>query len=270
MFIPPITCPACSRTARPGEEGFQDSNTEIHCACGQTIPDASVDQRILSTNIFARLGATANHVQYGSVAFPVGRSLDVTFSDPFEVVPVPFLTPQAPILVGTKHVGPKGMLVLSSAAGSEKLGDDPVRVSWLAFGLRDVASLPTWWIIFFGAVTHAMNGLYKAALLDYAAAFEAFLEQILRQKLKAKFGPELAEYLLRRAWRIEERAKDLLELATGHRLAERDDVYQPWLRDVKEPRDHLIHGKPLSVSEKHSEAAHSASFQAIRWTESVA
>lgn len=270
MFLPPVECPSCGRTARPGEGEFQCTHTEIHCGCGAVIANESMDQRILSSNVFVRLGAASNHIQRGNIDIQPGRTHEIKFAEPFDVVSQPFLTPGGPIVVSDHFLTPSGLIVVSSTMGGEKPGDDPVRVNWLVYGLKGVDSLPTWRVLFYGAITHSMNGLYKPAVLDYAAAFEAFLDSLLNERLAAKYGTELARYLLKRAWRIEDRVKDVLELAIGHKLTEREDVYQPWFNHVKEPRDRLIHGDAGAVSKDNAESAHSAAYQAIRWTESLA
>jgi len=273
-FIPPLTCSNCGHSARPGEEGFGLSDTEVICKCGNRFTDRSSDQRVLSSNVFVRLGALSNHSEHGSAATPIGRARLVTFATPFDFVGRVYLTPIGfPFIAKEYFENSRGMLVLTSRVdGEAPLQEMPtsVQFNWMVYGLRDIDSLPSWQVLFYGATTHAVAGLFKAALLDYAVAFEAYLESFLAKRLTEKYGDALSQYLMRRAWRVEERSKDLLDLATGHRLTERDDVYQPWFEHVKGPRDRLAHGDRLTVGASATELAHSAVFQAIRWIESIA
>lgn len=162
------------------------------------------------------------------------------------------------------------MLILSAVPSGCPVPTIPVRVHWAVYGLVDLNLLPNWYVQFFAAMTQIETGLYKAALFDYAAAFEVFLESRLDVHLTARYGAQLSEYLMKRIWRIEDRCKDLMELAIGRRFTERADVYQPWDRDVREPRNRLAHGERFEVTREMAEAAHSAVYQGIRWIESVA
>jgi len=73
----------------------------------------------------------------------------------------------------------------------------------------------------------------------------------------------MADYLLKKTWRIEERVKELLEQACGVRLTERQDVYQPWDKYVREPRNKLSHGEQIVVDEAAAENAHQATWQVL-------
>jgi len=161
------------------------------------------------------------------------------------------------------------MLIL--AGRYEVDGNTPkaVAVSWSVYGLISIADLPAWFIQFYAAATHLVNGLYKPALLDYAVAFELFLESFLRMKLTARFGTIHAEYLLRKGWRVEDRCKDILQLATGHRMTDRNDVFQPWDIFVRRPRNELAHGQRIDIDNIAVESAHQATYQAIRWIETL-
>jgi hypothetical protein len=142
-------------------------------------------------------------------------------------------------------------------------------VTWSVYGLVDIDILPSWYVQFYAAVTQLAGKLYKAALWDYAIAFEVFLGEFLAHHLTTKYGTAMSEYILRRSWRVEDRCKEVLELAIGHRLRERDDVYLPWDQKVRKPRDGLLHGERVTVDEEAAEQAHQAVYQAIRWVESV-
>jgi hypothetical protein len=162
------------------------------------------------------------------------------------------------------------MTVLSSIWEGHEVEKLPVEVAWTVEGLRNIDCLPNWYVLFYGAVTNALSKLFKPALLDYATAFEAFLEEFLLKALTAQYDSDRVDILMRRFWRVEERCKDLLYIATGHRLTERPDIYDPWVKYVqKRPRNLLMHGENLPVDSDAIENAHQAVYQAIRWIEEI-
>jgi hypothetical protein len=275
MYIEPIECKQCGRKGRPGEKGFRSSShgtrDDVHCDCGSDFQvEPAHDQRILSGNAFVRLSAASNHEEEGVVTLAPGKATKVVFAKPFDFPCKAFLTPQGgPMLVKELTIRKDGMTLLSSVFPNE-IGDaSEQQVSWLVHGLVDIDKLPTWYVHFYSAITHAENGFCKPALLDYAVAFETFVETFLEESLRQTYGSQVAEYLLRRTWHIEDRVKELLELATGHRLSEREDVYQPWDKHVRRPRNDLSHGLPVSVNEKAVETAHQAVYQALRWIQDM-
>lgn len=277
MFIEPITCSRCGRTGRPAEQGFQSSTdvngVVVHCQCGETMTlrgDEARDQQMLSTNTFARLSAASNHTESGTVRISPGHVHDVTFAKPFDFPCRAFLTPNALVALKEAFLTGERMQILSSVLPSHQSVPDPVEVSWLVFGLVDVDSLPTWYVHFYGALTQLENGLYKPALIDYAVAFETFTEAFLANRLARQVGEQVARYLLHRTSRIEDRVKDLIELAIGVRLSSRADVYQPWDKHVRTPRNRLAHGARIAIDRDAANRAHAASYQAIRWIQTQA
>jgi hypothetical protein len=163
-----------------------------------------------------------------------------------------------------------GLSILSSVFKEHCLSEqNPFSINWMVFGLVDIHLLPSWHVQFYSAYTHLLNGLYKPALLDYAIAFEIFLATYLRERLQKVCGNAAAEYVLKKTWKIEERAKGLLKLACGQPLSERDDVYQPWDEHVRGPRNEISHGEPVTIDEASAKKAHDATWQAIRWIKAL-
>lgn len=274
MFIEPIECNICHRKGRPGADFHSSSGPEgykLHCECGNKIELLDPkDQCVLSENIFVRLGALSNHSEGGFVQVMPGSSMVVTFTRPFEYPCRVFLTPKGhtPIYAKEAFIENDKMLILVGAHPDSANSPMTVEVFWTVYGLVSIDSLPTWYVHFYSAVTQLANGLFKPALIDYATSFEVFVESYLNQRLAKRFGAAVSDHLLRKTWRIDERCKELLELATGHRLTERDDVYSPWDRHVRVPRNNLSHGAQISVNRTSAEDAHQATCQAIRWIQS--
>jgi hypothetical protein len=275
MFIQPIECDRCHRKGDSG--GIQISSQlgvdRAHCQCGSTF-EVSSDQLVLSANEFSRLRILSNHTEYGTVAATPGISTKVTFKRPFEFACRAYVTPVVPdgflVLFREHFLQKDSMLVLNSVLREEHLKPvNPISFNWHVFGLVEINMLPAWYLQYYSALTHLINGLFKPALLDYGTAFELFLETFLRKRLTASVGQRMTDYLLEKAWRIDERIKDLLEQVCGQRLTARLDVYQPWDEYVRKPRNELSHGKKLGVDEPAAERAHQATWQTIKWIESL-
>ncbi len=262
MFIPLIKCPTCGHTGRPGEVNFNSTSGSeghfVHCSCGTS--------------------------ESGKVGLSVGRSAEIKFSRKFDVIGetilVPYGTEGFGFYVKELYVGRDKMRILSSiwtTGETVQMGIDPaatipvqpVEVGWSVCGLVDTDRLPTWRLHFYSAIIQHRNGLYRPSLLDYAVSFEVFLEAFLREKLTAKLGETTSDYLVRKVWRVEERAKELLELSSGKRFSDRSDVYQPWDEDVRQIRNRLSHGEIIPLSHADVEKAHQAVYQAIRWVSAL-
>jgi hypothetical protein len=245
-----------------------------HCRCGNKF-EVSSDQLVLSSSPFLRLLVLSNHTEYGSVAATPGISTKVVFKRPFEFACRAYVTPVVPdgfpVLVREHFLQKDSMLILTSVLRQEHLKPvNPISLNWTVYGLVETDMLPAWRIQYYSALTHLINSFFKPALLDYAIAFELFLEDFLRKRLTASVGQSMTDYLLENAWRINDRVKDLMEQACGQPLSARPDVYQPWDEYVRKPRNELSHGKQLVVGELAAERAHQATWQAIKWIESVA
>lgn len=273
MFIELIKCAHCGTKGRPGTEFHLSIDGSLHrlrCDCGHAfdLPDP-LDQCILSDNIFVRLGALSNQREGGFVTVPAGGTAKVVFRRAFDFACRAFLTPLGNQLTYAKEAYLQNdcMIVLAARHATDDIELLPIEVSWSVYGLIDIDALPAWYVQFYAAATHLANGLFKPALLDYAAAFELFLERYLRSRLEARFGLDCTDLILHKSWRVEDRCKEVLELAVGHRMTERDDLYQPWDAHVRRLRNDIAHGKSVTIGVGEAEAAHQATYQAIRWIE---
>jgi hypothetical protein len=278
-MIKPIKCSQCGKEGWPGEVNFDFSVSSgqffIHCGCGNqySVP-ANRDQLILSSNFFTRLGAASNHEENGSVEVTLGRSIIIQFSRPFDFPSRAFVTPQAAnregfVFAKELHIQKTKMEILTSAREPRPLDGEQIKLNYIVYGLVDINQLPNWHVLFYSAITNHQNGLFKAALMDYAISFEVFLESLLQKELSKKYDQSVSEYMVKKIWKVEERCKDLLKIIIGHRLSDCNDVYQPWDLHVRQPRNDLAHGKKFGVDQMESEKAHQAVYQAIRWIEKL-
>jgi hypothetical protein len=275
MFIDLIQCTDCGKRGRPGAAfnlSIDGATHRLHCNCGNAfdLPDPR-DQCILSDNVFVRLGALSNYQEGGFVDVTPGGSTKVTFRRAFDYPCRAFLAPLGNQAIYAKeaYLDSDCMVILAGRHATDSDTAPAIEVSWSVYGLVGIDVLPAWNVQFYAAATHLANNLFKPALLDYAGAFELFLEEYLRSRLERRFSADCAELILRKSWRVEDRCKDILELASGHRMTERVDVYQPWDIHVRKPRNDLAHGKRVPVGPADAENAHQATYQAIRWIESL-
>lgn len=276
MLINPIQCSSCGKKGRPGV-AFNHSidglhHHRLHCDCGNTFDLINPrDQCILSDNVFARLGALSNHQESGLTHVTPGGSTKVVFRRAFDFPCRAFLTPCGNQAIYAKELflDNEGMVILAGRHFTNTASLEAIQVSWSVYGLVEIDELSAWYIQFYAATTHLANGLFKPALMDYSGAFELFLESTLRSRLGARFGADCTELILRKSWRVEDRCKDILELATGHKLTEYPEIYQPWDTCVRKPRNDIAHGKVVTVGAQEAEAAHQATYQAIRWIENL-
>jgi hypothetical protein len=243
----------------------------------ETFPtDLSVyrDQCILSTNPYVRLEALSNHVERKWIDAVAGQTILIKFDRPFDI---PYLAHCSCSILADRviahakelYIDKTEMVVLTSIAIASEAQSGKTRVSWIVYGLNDIDTLPNWFIQFFAAASNFEHRLFKPALFDYAMSFEVFLETFLSERLADKFGVEAAGFILNRCWRVEDRSKEILELATGKRLSQEPEIFSAWDQNVRRPRNSLAHGELLNIGKDEAEAAHQATYQAIRWIESL-
>jgi len=173
----------------------------IHCVCENKIPvNEAHDQSILSSNIFVRLSEASNYSEFGEIEIIPGQIAEIKFRNLFDFPCKAFFSPQeVAIAVKELKLEKDRMLVLSSSWGNSfSKVPTSVKVSWSVFGLVDIENLPVWYVHFYGAITQCENGLFKPALLDYAVAFETFIESYLKERLTVRHGDTMSEYLLKK------------------------------------------------------------------------
>jgi hypothetical protein len=204
---------------------------------------------VLFDQLYGRLEALSNHVQYGSVECTPGMTERITFEEPFEFVGHVSLTPITPrgfpngIYPGEIMVNNIELLFGTSVVLEEALRfGESVKVNWRVYGLTKVDSLPIWLVQFYSAMIQLMKGRLTPALLDYSIAFELFVEAFLHARLSNSCGSDMANYLLDKVWRIDERIKDLMKQVCGYRLSDGPDVFQPWDEYVRKPRNQIANG----------------------------
>jgi len=288
MLIKPLKCPVChgQRSPTVGLSFGLPADTfpllgninhplSAQCGCGHRFEIvAPRDAMMLSDNPFMRLGAASNHCESGNVEVEVGRSTLIRFKRPFDFPCRAFISPMSSTYRGSVFAKEvflmkQEMLILTSAGGPRPLDGERITINYFVYGLVDINTLKNWEVLLYSGIANQQNDFFKPALMDYAISFEAFVEMFLARKLSETYNADVSEYLLRKTSSIEGRCKELLELATGHRLSEQNDVYQPWDLSVRTPRNHLAHGEILPVGRQECEIAYQAVYQAVRWIQEL-
>lgn len=271
-MIQPIVCPQCGHTGFPGEEGMSgiidDGTLTIACKCGNKFPVPwNRDQYILSKHLMNRIMAACNGIEWGTVEITPGVIENVTFEIPFATIGIVELTPNCtyPLHVNEVLVNPERMMIGSSAFDAKHATSERIRINYVVYGLHSQIDVPAWFQQFFAAIVNTRKMLYKPALIDYATAFEMFVELHLQRKLTQKYDESVATFLLDKNPKIETRVKDVLELATGVKMPSNDEIYQPWHVRVQRMRNKLAHGEILSIGHDDVEQAHQAVYRAMKW-----
>ena len=289
-LIEPVECPSCHQRAFLGDPPlsgggwslppggkFPPTTEIIACACGHRFERPyEADQHIIGQQPFGRWQAASNHRETASLTVRVGEELVWKFSLPFDVIGASYFTPEGwfvRLMPEFASNGADARLVTSrptveyiSAVELPALGQ-AVQFAALVYGLRDLASVPTWRQVFYSAMFHTQRGLLRPAFLDYETAFEAFVGDYLRSHLTRRFDVSLADYLLRRNYAIEGRVSHLMEQAVGFSLKDIGDLNRLWHTQVQQMRNLLTHGAGLNVTPDQVEQAHRVVYRIIRWIE---
>jgi hypothetical protein len=276
MYIDPFTC-ECGYKAYAGDrEGatfrIERGIPKVHfvCRCGREHDLANnqqtIDQLALSSNVYAAMFGLSNASQEEEIVTRVAAPFVVHYNPPFEMLG--FVGHE----VLTKGYSPV-MDSDRSMLGGVVLSEDPhvltseegVSLIYRAVGLRNTGKLAVWHVLFYGGLIARKQEAYKFAVIEFAVAFEAYLNQLLETTLSAKYGAAVTKMLLNKTNKLERRFTELLELAIGHKHSERDDIYGAWQRDVQGKRNDVAHGIPTVVSAQDAYRAQYVSYSAIRW-----
>ncbi len=261
-----LDCPACSTREREHPGTLTPLTTDplecIHCAaCGHTFTRLDALAHPIS---FARWAALATHMEAGRADLRPGDYAKVKLASHFDVVGPLVATAQGPILAKASLEWGEAVEIYTSRMPGHP-DDQPIGVAWLVFGIQESDKVPGWWLQLFAAIQSAADGRAKPAIIDYAGAFELFVETVLSDALTAKYDAEAADHILNRTQAVTERVRMPLELATGHQLTEDHVIYDAWTTKVKKVRNALAHGGGPPLNPGDAEEAHQATIAAMRW-----
>jgi hypothetical protein len=279
-----LECPQCSasETAWASQEmrkrvGWFAHPTSpfevVTCTCGRsfTMLDAASH-----AHSFTRWAALSTHVEFGAVTMRPGEAVNIELTAPFDVVGPTNITLNMHepgfMLTAARPLAETQLTIMTSMAPGETLPPTAGTVVWAIHGIRDANSHPTWWLQLYAAMENAAKWNWKPALIDYASAFETYVETFLSRTLTQRYGQPMADYLLKEKKWIDDRVKGVMELATNHRLSERSNhaIYSAWDNDVRIPRNKLAHGDAVPITGTEVEKAHQAVIKAIQWIETLA
>ena len=106
------------------------------------------------------------------------------------------------------------LVVMLTTDSLDRSSREPCNVLCHVYGIPIGSRLRPWARLYFEAIGHTMNGMHATAILDYARASEAFVEDYIQEILvetRLSSRP-LADKLLHDCWRISDRIKDVLPL----------------------------------------------------------
>lgn len=293
MLVPPMVCPQCKASGRLLTE-FNYSHLESEeppvgsCQrCGSVVPIDDLEGQFMLSRFSPstwepggrklntlRYQAIFNRGDYGFVSITPGHSKRVQFRERIDYPGIATVhTSVGPLIVREMDLSSEGVTILTSVPEHSAIAEyDSVEVFWQVYGLQGVEALPLWLLQFVEAVVDLEEGRYREALLGYAVAFESFIEELLTRHLGQQHGERFAEYLLKSSKGIEVRVQKLVHLQFGQRFSDNKRAFQAWKEQVQDVRNNVIAhgGQPRLITYEQAEAAHSATYQAIRWLRHMA
>ena len=227
-----------------------------------------IDHLILSSNIGINIRTLSNSFESDVItASPLETKL-VALEEVFEYIGVTRVDvedKQLRVLKGMYERHLSFTIVPDSDAATPL---DPMKVSYWIAGLKDLDNLPPWQPFFYHALVLRSQQLYKLAFIEYAVAFEAALNHLLRRQLEARYGAAMREYLLDKTKGADIRWRTLVPLATGHKVTEeRQHLYNQWFNVVAKNRNEILHGGKVELDDSLMLEVHRIVYHTIRWLE---
>lgn len=261
-----LMCPQCTVSEREHPGTMTPATTNplkiIHCsACRRNFTRLDA---VAHPNLFIRWAAIATHMEVGQVDLRPGDYATVKLRSQFDVVGPLVTTARGPILAKASFAW-DGSLDMYTSRSPGNPDDQPIGVAWLVYGIQASDMVPGWWLQLFAAIQSAADLRAKPAIIDYAGAFELFVETVLTDTLTTKYDSTVAAHILNRTQAVTERVRMPLELATGHQLTEDHAIYDAWTTKVRKVRNALAHGGGPPLNPGDAEEAHQATIAAMRW-----
>lgn len=118
---------------------------------------------------------------------------------------------------------------------------------------------PPWWrqTLEHAQTLHRVRN-YRIAVVEYCLSLEVFLSKFIQQKFETRDLPdEIIDHIFERAG-LRKLAKDLLRLATGDGLPERDNQLHEALVNASELRNQIVHRHREDVNQEECDAVRDA------------
>lgn len=298
MYIEPLACGCKNRKRYGGDWDAVSWNPAIprlrvECfGCGLAIANENkqmaVDQLALSSQIQYRLTGLSNEASQDTINTKLNTAFSIDYARPFDMFGLVSATPMidgyTTIIDGDKNIA-AGVTMSHDPMETTRTERIPVLIR--IAGLVEINTLPTWHVLLYSGLYVQRQGLYRAALIDYAVAFEAFLYKLLREEITRHHGEKVTISLFEKYRNIDERFRGLLDIAIGHTHNENEQgekIYQAWSRWVQQPRNMLAHGDKLvraadgeevktdvgfDVTEEQATRAYTTTYHAIRWLQDL-
>ena len=261
-----LMCPQCSvrEGEQPGTLTPPTTNPLEQIRCSRCEHEFTRLDALVHPNEFVRWAAIATHVETGDVHLRRGDHTQVSLTSLFDIVGPLVVTPHAYVMSSALLTSPTAVDIYTSRTPG--LPDDqPIQIVWLVYGIEGADKVPGWWLQLFAAMQSAAEWRAKLAIIDYAGAFEVFIETVLNDALTVKYDAAVSAHILKRTPEVAERVKTVLDLAIGRRLTEDQDIHRAWLTRVKDVRNGLVHSGGLPLTPSAAADAHQATIAAMQW-----
>lgn len=132
-----------------------------------------------------------------------------------------------------------------SSTNDPSIVGQTVRVEFLTN--QRIEELPTWWLLLISGMLNEMNGIQRAAFLDYAASFEAFLSEYLRHELSLRMEEAFIDIVMSKHSRMVDKTSELFQSVfeckfTSNRWGSK------YRSQIMPRRNKVSHGSELEVN----------------------
>ena len=143
---------------------------------------------------------------------------------------------------------------------------------WSVYGNKYGLETPLWRQLLANAKGYEINRNFRMEIVELETAFEVFLYEYLKPKLKPLFTEPIVETIFKHFRRMEDVTTLVFEMATGKKLREilkeanLEKLYGVWKEFGKDKRDKILH-RGEEVSKSEAKKAFEAVFKMIVFLE---
>jgi hypothetical protein len=257
----PFSCPKCKTSWELSKKEIDNISKGMPLCCSECGNDFylldGVTETITTDNVFVQYMLRSNHLLIGKSEIEPGKLEIVDLKDRFEEIHHVFLTATGtqPIRCEPVIIGNSKFLIVSSVYQSLHYSGK-IQVMWSVYGNKYGLETPLWRQLLANAKGYEINRNFRMEIVELETAFEVFLYEYLKPKLKPLFTEPIVETIFQHFRRMEDVTTLVFEMATGKRLREilkganLEKLYGVWKEFGKDKRDKILHrGEEVSESE---------------------
>lgn len=273
----PFSCPRCKSSWKLNKKEITNISKGLPLICRECgnnfVLLDGVTEIITTDNIFLQYMLRSNHVILGKSEVIPGELEVVDLKSRFKEIHHVFLTPTGsqPIRCEPVIIGDSKFLIVSSLVKSSRF-PRKIQVLWSVYGNKHGLETPLWRQLLANAKGYEINKDFRMEIVELETAFEVFLYEYLKPKLKTMCTDQIMEMIFQHFRRMEDITNFVFKIPTGKTLrgmlkeANRDKLYGIWKECVKDQRDKILH-KGEGVTNSQAKKAFEAVFKIIVFLE---